>query len=455
MKGVEPYPAYRAVPDLMVGTVPSHWQVRRLGSFLNPVKQRNRPDLPLLSVARERGVFVRNLTGDDGNHNVIPDDLSNYKVAPVGSLVINKMKAWQGSMGIAPIDGIVSPAYFVYRVNVLDPYFAARLLRSKPYVAEFGRASDGVRVGQWDLSIDRMKAISVVVPPPAEQRAIVRFLNYAVRRVDRAISDHQKSTALLQERRQRVTMEAILGASNKNRLKEVDGFSDPVRVPHHWTVMRAKDVWRESDTRSTTGDEELLSVSHLTGVTRRSSKNITMFKSASYVGSKLCEPNDLVINTMWAWMGALGVAREAGVVSPSYGVYRPKHCASLHPDYVENLLRTPQFIAEYNLRSRGITSSRLRLYPESFLRMKVPIPDYEEQAEIVATLKLRTASLDKVLGAKAREIRLLQEYKANLIVAAVTGDIDVRGCALEADGGESIDQIPTLQVEADTEDEAA
>jgi type I restriction enzyme S subunit len=93
-------------------------------------------------------------------------------------------------------------------------------------------------------------------------------------------------------------------------------------IPAHWGENRAKYFFREVDERSVTGDEELLSVSHTTGVTPRSQKNVTMFKAASYVGHKLARPNDIVINTMWAWMAALGVSKHTGIVSPSYAVYR-------------------------------------------------------------------------------------------------------------------------------------
>lgn len=70
------------------------WSSRPLRPMLVARSERNRADLPLLSVARERGVFVR--SADDANHNTIPEDLSNYKVAREGDLVVNKMKAWQG-----------------------------------------------------------------------------------------------------------------------------------------------------------------------------------------------------------------------------------------------------------------------------------------------------------------------------------------------------------------------
>ena len=134
-------------------------------------------------------------------------------------------------------------------------------------------------------------------------------------------------------------------------------------VPEHWDEQRAKVFFREVDERSRTGGEELLSVSHLTGVTPRSQKNVTMFKAASYVGSKLCRPGDIVINTLWAWMAALGASRHVGIVSPAYGVYRPHRADNFNPAYLDYLLRTRSYVAEYIGRSRGIRSSRLRLYP--------------------------------------------------------------------------------------------
>jgi type I restriction enzyme S subunit len=111
-------------------------------------------------------------------------------------------------------------------------------------------------------------------------------------------------------------------------------------IPAHWELHRAKRTFREVDERSKLGDEELLSVSHLTGVTPRSQKNVTMFMAESYEGHKLCRPADIVVNTMWAWMGAVGVARRLGIVSPSYGVYRARSISSFVPQFLDYLLRT-------------------------------------------------------------------------------------------------------------------
>ena len=150
--GLKSYAAYKTSGSNWLADVPSHWEIRNLRTLIRRRNERDRPDLPLLSVAREKGVFVRSLTDRNENHNFIPEDLRNYKVARAGNLVINKMKAWQGSMGIAPCDGIVSPAYFVFDLGLTNRAFGHTLLRSKPYVAHFGQASDGVRVQSTELS---------------------------------------------------------------------------------------------------------------------------------------------------------------------------------------------------------------------------------------------------------------------------------------------------------------
>ena len=209
IEGLKPYAEYKDSGSKWLGAVPVKREVRNLRTLISKRAERDRPDLPLLSVAREKGVFVRSMTDAEENHNVIPEDLTNYKVARAGNLVINKMKAWQGSMGIAPCDGIVSPAYFVFDFRIANHAFGQRLLRSKPYVAHFGQASDGVRVGQWDLSIPGMRQIPVLVPSDDEQAAIVRFLDHANRKIDGFIRAKRKLIGLLNEQKQAIIHRAV------------------------------------------------------------------------------------------------------------------------------------------------------------------------------------------------------------------------------------------------------
>ena len=195
-------------------------------------------------------------------------------------------------------------------------------------------------------------------------------------------------------------------------------------VPEHWDVRRVKFFFREVDERSTTGSEDLMSVSHKTGVTPRK-QNVTMFLAESNVGYKVCRSGDIVINTMWAYMAALGVARQEGLVSPSYGVYRPLRDRSLNPDYIDPLLRTEEYRAAYLARSTGITDSRLRLYPEYFLGIPLLCPPLAEQDAIVCYLDHAERRIRRYVSAKRKLIALLEEEKQAVVNQAVTRGLNL------------------------------
>jgi type I restriction enzyme S subunit len=189
-------------------------------------------------------------------------------------------------------------------------------------------------------------------------------------------------------------------------------------IPRHWCWMRNKELLFEAQTLSTDGSEELLSVSHLTGVGPRSEKNVTMTEAESLDGYRVVEQGDLVINTMWAWMGALGVARHAGIVSPAYGVYRPRPTAPFEPRFFDYLYRSTEYVIEMTRVSRGIWSSRLRLYPEVFLRMAVPVPPLVEQRAIANFLDRETARIDTLIEEQQRLIEMLRERRQAVVDAA-------------------------------------
>lgn len=210
-KGLDASCAMRYSGVNWLGDIPKHWQIRKLRTILHTVSEKNRPDLPLLSVVREQGVIPRDVDNKESNHNFIPDDLSDYKVVRTHQFVINKMKAWQGSYGIAPCDGIVSPAYFVFNISFDNLEYFHHAIRSKVYVNFFAQASDGIRVGQWDLSIDKMKDIPFILPPSDEQKAIVESIKKNNAQEDTTISALEKQIAVLQELRTRLISDVVTG----------------------------------------------------------------------------------------------------------------------------------------------------------------------------------------------------------------------------------------------------
>ena len=182
-----------------IGRIPKHWEVRKLGKILKPISTKNRPELPLLSVTREQGVILRDIEDKDSNHNFIPDDLSPYKVVKKGQFAMNKMKAWQGSYGVSDYTGIVSPAYYIFEINDIEPDFFHKAIRSSVYIPFFIQASDGVRIGQWDLSKSRMKEIPFYIPPKKEQEKIVIYIDNQTTKIDKALHLQQNYIEKLKE----------------------------------------------------------------------------------------------------------------------------------------------------------------------------------------------------------------------------------------------------------------
>ncbi|MEU3468833.1 restriction endonuclease subunit S [Streptomyces sp. NPDC006687] len=192
-------------------------------------------------------------------------------------------------------------------------------------------------------------------------------------------------------------------------------------VPSRWRWSRNKELLAESLSVSPEGTEELLSVSHLTGITPRSEKNVTMTAAESLDGYRLVDAGDLVINTMWAWMGALGVSKQAGIVSPAYGVYRPRPNAAFCPGFYDYLYRSTPYVMEMTRLSRGIWSSRLRIYPDVFLRMAIPVPPLEEQRAIADYLDRETSRIDTLIEEQQRLIEMLSERRVATVAETLDG----------------------------------
>lgn len=194
-----------------LGDIPSHWQIVKLRQILHPVSEKNHPELPLLSVVREQGVILRDIEDTESNHNYIPDDLSGYKLVKKGQFAMNKMKAWQGSYGISDYTGIVSPAYFIFDVVFENLEYFHYAIRSKVYVNFFAQASDGIRVGQWDLQMDKMKEIPFIVPSADEQIAIVQHIKRTLPQYDSVIDKLTAEVATLEEYKTKIIADTVTG----------------------------------------------------------------------------------------------------------------------------------------------------------------------------------------------------------------------------------------------------
>lgn len=268
---------------------------------------------------------------------------------------------------------------------------------------------------------------SLPLPSLEVQKLVSDFLDQETARIDALIAAKERLLELLAEKRRALITRAVTRGLNPDVPLRDSGIPWLGEIPAHWEIERARWLFKERDQRSETGEEELLTVSHITGVTPRSEKDVNMFEAETKEGYKICHSGDLVINTMWAWMGAMGVSPLYGIVSPGYNVYEPK--GPLDPAYVDALVRLPIFAQEVTHYSKGVWSSRLRLYPEGFFEVYFPVPPVEEQLAIVDAIAAETKRIDFLSTANEQTISFLKERRAALIAAAVTGQIDVGGTA--------------------------
>lgn len=234
------YETYRDSGSDWLGEVPSDWSLETIRAVTQLKSEKNRPDLQVLSVYRDYGVIPKD--SRDDNHNATSLDTSGYKAVNEGDLVVNKMKAWQGSMGVSEHNGIVSPAYITCRVDAerVYPKFLHYLLRSQPYIGVYNALSYGVRVGQWDMHYEDFKNIPMPLPDRTCQKRIANFLDEKTAGIDEAIAKKQHLIELLKEQKAILINQVVTKGLNPDVPMRDSGVEWIGEVPEHWEVKRLK-----------------------------------------------------------------------------------------------------------------------------------------------------------------------------------------------------------------------
>lgn len=195
-----------------LGMIPKHWDVVLVKNILRWKSVKGCGEKEVLSLYREYGVIPK--SSRDDNHNVTSDNTDDYKLVEKGDFVINKMKAWQGSMGVSLYEGIISPAYYVcsfINEKVYKPYFHY-LMRDSSYLPEYKRLSGGIRVGQWDLAYDKFKSLPALLPPTlSEQRAIADWLDAKCADIDATIALKEQKQEKLKAYKKTIIFEYVTG----------------------------------------------------------------------------------------------------------------------------------------------------------------------------------------------------------------------------------------------------
>lgn len=209
-RGLDPDAPLKPSGYLWLGDIPTHWEMRRCASLFKEIDERNEPDLPLLNVSLNTGVTLRVFS--DNKIESVAADFATYKVARKGNLVFNKMRFWQGAVGIAPEDGLTSPDYTVAEFGPeLNADYIEFLFRIPQFIMEVRRHSHGIVDDRLRLYWDGFKNIRIPLPPLFEQELIADHL--ADERAKTAVLETalQDSIGLLKERRSALITAAVTG----------------------------------------------------------------------------------------------------------------------------------------------------------------------------------------------------------------------------------------------------
>ena len=209
-KGINPNAPMKPSGIEWLGEIPEHWKMTRLRFLFRQEKRQEQIEKPVLSVYRDYGVVLKD--SRDDNMNKTPDDLSVYQLVNPSDLVVNKMKAWQGSLGISDFEGITSPDYVVFtpRHNECSA-FLHLLFRCQQMVSIYRSISNGIRLAQWRLEPDLFLSLPIFLPPAQEQRDLVSFIKEQILRLDTLTAEAQRAIDLLQERRTALISAAVTG----------------------------------------------------------------------------------------------------------------------------------------------------------------------------------------------------------------------------------------------------
>ena len=380
---------------------------------------------PMLSVSGYRGIELK--AYDDENRRRLPEELQGYRVVRRGQLVINTMWMNFAGLGISDFDGHVSPAYRSYNIcDIIYPRFAHYLLRSNIYITAYKAFLTGIRPNSLQMSRDDLMNFPILLPPIVDQRAIATFLGHETAKIDALIAEQERLIALLNEKRQAVISHAVTKGLDPRAPMKESGVEWIGKVPEHWIVTTAKRVstifvpQRNKPELNADGNGvcwvtmENMSLPEITATELWVSDD-----AALEAGSRILKAG-AVIGSCVGLFGAASINRTDVIINQQLQAFIP------HTQMLAEFLRYLVAGSSCYFNKIGTAATLIYVNQLGFQNLPVVVPPRYEQVAIVAFAECETAKFAVLINEMQRSIILLQERRAVLISAAVTGKVDVR-----------------------------
>lgn len=410
-----------------IGAIPQDWKTDRLQWHLKEINVSNNPiqTKNILSLTIEAGVIPYAEKGNQGNK--AKEDYSQYKIALPDTLVINSMNVIIGAVGISQYFGCVSPVYYVFEpIEGTDLRYIYYLFTNTGFQKEMRKYAKGILEIRLRISSNDMLKRIVPSPPFKEQQRIADYLNKMCAEIDAVLEKTRASIEEYKKLKQAIITQAVTKGIRGDRPMKDSGIEWIRDIPAEWDVVRIKNLFDYRNERNFKPLEEVNLISLYTdkGVVQHCDLDETTGNKASNAdGYKLVYENDIVVNIILCWMGAIGRSAYFGVTSPAYDVYSPKQ--KTNSKFYHYLFRTNGFSGDCYKVGRGIMAMRWRTYSDQFRAIKVVSPPQSEQEEIVEYLDEKCEGIDDLIAKKQQYLTEIENYKKSLIYEYVTGKKEV------------------------------
>ena len=427
---LQPYPEYKELALPWLGRLPSHWGLRRNGGLFLQRNETDFPDLPILEVAIKSGVKVRDLA--NGARKQVMTDRRKYKRALCGDIAYNMMRMWQGATGRVPVDGLVSPAYVVARpLSGTESRYFEILFRTPAYQSEVNNASRGIVSDRNRLYWPDFKQLVSPLPPPEEQSAIVRFLDYANGRLERAIRAKRRVIALLHEQKQAIIHRAVTRGLDHSVHLKPSGIPWLGDIPKHWSLKRFKflatiNSGQVDPRKPAYRDLVLIAPNHIQSGSGRLLKQETAAEQGADSGKYLVSRGQVIYSKIRPNLRKATIAPCDCLCSADMYPITPKP-GELSTDYLLLLLLSQPFTKFAVDTSMRVAMPKVNR--EALADCLMWFPGHDEQSQILAFVAREGAPFDIAIARLEREIELLREYRTRLVADVVTGKLDVRDAA--------------------------
>jgi type I restriction enzyme S subunit len=460
------YRNYKTTEAPWLGDVPSHWEVRRLRTVLRLRNEKNSPvkTEQILSLSIARGVTLYSHEGRGGNKR--KEDITAYKIAHAGDIVLNSMNVIVGAVGLSRYTGAISPVYYALfpatdevDIKYYDKVFGNTAFQR--YLLIYGKGilikksnTGKLNTIRMKISPDDLKGTLLPIPPKDEQTQIARFLEWKTAQINKFIRNKRRLIELLREQKQAIINQAVTRGLDPNVKFKPSGVAWIGDIPEHWEVaplkhlasINARVLPESTDQNYTFKYFDISSVG--TGCLSGEPETLR-FGQAPSRARRILKKGDTILSTVRTYLKAVYYVSdevENWIASTGFAALTPKK--AIHPPFLGLVIQSDNFINRVIRESIGVAYPAIAETKLGTLHLAYP-KSIEEQQTILEHIADSSKAIDQAIIRAQREIELMREYRTRLIADVVTGQVDVRGIEVPAVADDELLALDEDTVEAE------